>query len=184
MVSTSEIRRVTLRELNQAARAAFVAVLGDTVENAPWVAEALERRRPFRSVDAVWCTIMDILMTAPRDARLALFRGHPELAGIEAAEHRMSAHSTREQDRLGLTAMPPRDMRRLHEMNRRYRERFGYPCIVALRRQPDLPALLDAIAARLDNDPATEHDLALGEIGEIVRGRLDMRIAEAAACDG
>jgi len=183
-VTSSDRRRATLCELNRIDRAGFVAIMGDTVENAPWVAELLMLRRPFATVEALWRAIMETLSAASDEARLALFRGHPELAGSEAVARRMSSHSTREQDRLGLTAMQPAEMERLHRMNRRYRERFGYPCIVALRHQRDLAGLLESIVARLANDPATEREHTLREIGEIVRGRLDLRIAESEVQDG
>lgn len=171
-------RRVPLKALNESDRDGFMALLGDTVENAPWVAEGLERRRPFASIDALWHMIMDMISDAPADTQTALFQGHPELAGAEALARRMSSHSTCEQDRLGLAAMHPNDVHRLHALNRRYRERFGYPCIVALRHQRDLEGLLTTIRGRLSNDLQAERLVTLREIGEIVRGRLDLRIAE------
>src|SRR4051794_2692744 len=126
----SEETLLTLDALNRVDRRAFVAMLGDTVENAAWVAEALETRRPFPSVDVIWQEIMSTLRGASADAQVALFRGHPELAGEAAMARRMTAHSTREQDRLGLVSMPAQDTAWLGELNRLYRTRFGYPCIV------------------------------------------------------
>lgn len=178
-MTSSDRQRATLCELNRVDRAGFIAIMGDTVENAPWVAELLMLRRPFATVEALWRAIMETLSAASDEARLALFRGHPELAGTEAIERRMSSHSTREQDRLGLTEMRPAELDRLHLMNRRYRERFGYPCIVALRHQRDFAGLLESIANRLANDPTTEREHTLREIGEIVRGRLELRIAQS-----
>lgn len=176
-----EPQRFTLDELNHGDRESFLARLGDTVENAPWVAERLAAERPFPTVDALWQAIMTIIAQAPLEAQIALFQGHPELAGAEAMDGRMSSHSTREQDRLGLTAMHPTDLDELNSLNRRYRKRFGYPCIVALRHQRDVAGVLTTIAARLMNDPGEERRAVLREIGEIVRGRLDLRIAEGAS---
>lgn len=181
---TSEHQRVPLEDVNESDRDSFIALLGDTVENAPWVAENLERQRPFVSIDAIWRLIMDMISDAPVDAQIALFRGHPELAGTEALERRMSSHSTGEQDRLGLASMRPEDVRRLQKLNRQYRDRFDYPCIVALRHQRDLDGLLGMIAERLVNDPQAERLVVLREIGEIVRGRLELRVAEDETHDG
>jgi len=168
---------LTLVALNDADQSTFVEMLADTVENAPWVYEALERRRPFASVEALWREIMATLRAAPLPAQIALFRGHPELAGKEAVARQMTPNSTREQDRLGLVSMPAGDIARLRELNSLYRDRFGYPCIVALRHQKDRAGIFEAIAGRLTNDAEAEREIVLAEIGEIVRGRLDRRIA-------
>ena len=58
------------------------------------------------------------------------------------------------------------------ELNRRYREKFGFPCIVALRLHQDRAGVMAEMAQRLGNDAETELRNALGQIEHITLGRL------------
>jgi 2-oxo-4-hydroxy-4-carboxy-5-ureidoimidazoline decarboxylase len=171
---------ITLKELNCSDRKTFIDLLSDAVENAPWVAAGVEKHRPFHSVDLIWRAIMSAIASAPFETQVELFRGHPELAGTEAMTRRMSSDSTREQDRLGLTTISSDQAIKLRELNRLYRLRFGYPCIVALRHKRDIAEILATIHRRLANDPALEREITLREIGEIVRGRQADHVGQIA----
>ena len=92
---------------------------------------------------------------APRSQQLALLRVHPELAGSEATAGTMTADSNSEQDRLGLLSLHPDDLARLTDLNRRYRERFGFPYVAAMRLHGSLADVFRSFEQRLHNDPAT-----------------------------
>lgn len=164
---------MTLAELNRADRAAFVGELGAVFEYSPWVAERAYERRPFASVDALHAAMMAAVRSAPKAEQLALIRAHPELAGAEAKAGSLTAHSSGEQARLGLTTLGQDEFRRIGELNRRYREKFGFPCIIALKLHADCSSVLDEMERRLDNPPREELGRALEQIGHITRGRLD-----------
>jgi OHCU decarboxylase len=165
--------RVTIDELNRLGGAAFVAQLGDVFEHSPWVAERALAKRPFASADALHGAMMDVVRAAPPAEQLALIRAHPELAGAEAKEGTLTAHSSGEQGRLGLTALNKEEFRRISEINRRYREKFDFPCIVALKLHSNRASVLDEMERRLGNRPDQELAAALEQIGHITRGRLD-----------
>jgi 2-oxo-4-hydroxy-4-carboxy-5-ureidoimidazoline decarboxylase len=162
-----------LSSINAMDGPAFVACLGGVFEHSPWVAERASARRPFASVDALHAAMMAVVRAAPRETQLALLRAHPELAGREALTGTMTRDSTSEQGRLGLDALDPAELARLAELNRTYRERFGFPCIIALRSHATRASVIASFERRLANDPATEIGNALGEVGVITRGRLD-----------
>ena len=77
--------RLDLAALNAMDRDAFVAAVGPTFENSPWVAQAAWARRPFADTDALHAAMLDVVREAPLERRIAFLRGHPELAGREAA---------------------------------------------------------------------------------------------------
>jgi 2-oxo-4-hydroxy-4-carboxy-5-ureidoimidazoline decarboxylase len=164
---------VTLAELNRLAVDGFVGQLGEVFEHSPWVAERAWNKRPFGSVDALHDAMMAIVREASDAEQLALVRAHPELAGAEAKEGTLTAHSSGEQARLGLTSLSKDQFRRISEINRRYREKFGFPCIVALKLHSDRASVLDEMERRLANRPDEELGAALEQIGHITRGRLD-----------
>lgn len=145
----------------------------DIFERSPWVAERAWRRGPFATKDALHAAMMQALREASREEQLALIRAHPELAGAEAAEGRMTAASTGEQGRLGFTSLTRPEFLRMQELNRAYREKFGFPCIVALKLHAGRDTVMAEMERRLANDAETEVANALEQIGHIARGRLD-----------
>ena len=116
---------------------------------------------------------MAAVREAARDEQLGLVRAHPELAGAEASEGTLTADSSSEQARLGFTRLSRDEFLRMAELNRRYREKFGFPCIVALRLHATRASVMAEMGRRLANDSGTEMKNALEQIGHITRGRLD-----------
>jgi OHCU decarboxylase len=161
-----------------AARPAFVERFGGVFEHSPWVAERAWRAEGFDSIAALHEAMTAALRRASREEQLALVRAHPELAGVEAKEGTLTADSSGEQGRLGFTALPPEEFRRIAGINRRYREKFGFPCIVALKLHRERASVLAEMERRLDNDAETELANALEQIGHITRGRLDKLLGE------
>ena len=158
---------MALEEVNALGKAEFVARLGGVFEHSPWIAERAWHRRPFGSIDELHRAMLDAV--ASRDEKLALARAHPELAAGEA----LTLASTSEQARLGFNALSTRELEEMNRLNRRYRDKFGFPCIVALRLHADRHSVMAEMSRRLENDAATELDNALEQIGHITRGRLE-----------
>lgn len=150
----------------------FLQRLGGAVEHAPWVAQRAWAERPFGSIEALARAMRAAVLSAGREEQLALLRGHPELAGREAMAGSMTPESTGEQGRLGLLALSPQRMARLTAINRAYRERFGFPLIIALRLHDTLDAVFAEAERRLAHDPAIEWAAALEQVCEVTRGRL------------
>src|SRR5215475_5440195 len=125
---------VTIESLNAADRDGFVAALGDIYEHAPWVARAAYDRRPFASLAALDAAMRDAVRAAAEDERLALIKGHPDLAGKAARAGTMTAHSVAEQTSAGLDRLSEAEFARFHQLNDTYRARFGIPFIVCVRR--------------------------------------------------
>jgi 2-oxo-4-hydroxy-4-carboxy-5-ureidoimidazoline decarboxylase len=167
------IETTTLAQINAAGETRLHALLGGVFEHSPWVAAQAYGARPFSSLDALHGAMMAVVMAAPRDQQLTLIRAHPELAGREAVAGAMTADSTSEQGRLGLTALPPAEFARITALNQAYRRKFGFPCIVALKLHASQATVLDEMERRLNNGMETEMANALAQIGHITRGRLD-----------
>ena len=159
---------MALEELNSLSKHEFVARLGGVFEHSPWVAERVWSRRPFHSLEALHATMMDSVRKEAKEKQVALLRAHPELAGGEA----LTVDSSSEQGRLGFNALSKTELDEMNELNRRYREKFGFPCIVALRLHQNRTSVISEMKRRLENDPTSELANALEQIGHITRGRL------------
>ncbi|MDB5730234.1 MAG: decarboxylase, partial [Variovorax sp.] len=123
-----------LDAINTLERDTFVAALGSTFEHSPWVAEGAWTARPFASVDALHTAMVEVVRNAPHATQVAFLCAHPELAGKEAQAGTMTDESVGEQASAGLDALSRDEIGELRELNVRYRERHGFPFIVAVRR--------------------------------------------------
>lgn len=169
---------MNLPQVNALTLAQFAARFGGVFEHSPWVAERAWQRRPFDSVDRLHASMMQVVGEASSEEQLALVRAHPELAGREAAKGELTADSSSEQGRLGFLSLDRSHVERMAELNRRYRQRFGFPCIVALRLHAGRESVMAAMQRRLGNTGQAELASALVEIGHITRGRLDKIMEE------
>jgi 2-oxo-4-hydroxy-4-carboxy-5-ureidoimidazoline decarboxylase len=160
---------VALEEVNALGKREFTARLGGVFENSPWIAERAWERRPFRSLEELHLAMLDAVRNATQEEKRNLIRAHPELAGDEA----LTPSSSSEQGRLGFHALSKQERGEMNELNRRYREKFGFPCIVALALHADRASVLREMRRRLANDAPSELASALEQIGHITRGRLE-----------
>lgn len=168
---------LNLDGLNSLALHGFVERLGAVFEHSPWVAERAWEKRPFGSVGDLHTAMLEAVLQAKPEEKLALVRAHPELAGAEAKQGTLTADSSSEQARLGFTALSREELFRMADLNRNYREKFGFPCIVALRLHPSRDSVMEEMQRRLGNNGETELKNALQQIGHIARGRLEKLIA-------
>jgi OHCU decarboxylase len=114
---------------------------------------------------------MQVVAHAATGEQLALLRAHPDLAGKAARAGTLTSASTQEQAGAGLDRMSDAEFARFERLNTAYREKFGFPFIVAVRRHTR-ESILAAYETRLRNDRATEMAIALAEVGLIARFRL------------
>ena len=168
--------RATLASLSAAPRDEFVRVLGGVFEHTPWIAERAYAARPFASVDDLHRAMLAALASAPREAKLALICAHPELAGKEAAAGTMTADSVGEQASAGLDRCTPDELARLRAGNRAYRDKFGFPFVMAVKGK-SRQEILAALASRVGGTRDAEFARCIDEIGKIARLRLDALFA-------
>lgn len=164
--------RPDLDALNALPRAAFVERLAAIWEDSPWVAARAWDHRPFDSVAALHKSMMEAVDAAGPAAQLALLRAHPDLAGRLARAGGLTTHSTQEQAGLGLDRLGAAEFAWFDRHNAAYRARFGFPFIIAVKANTR-DGIRQALATRLDNDPAVEMRTALGEVAKIAKFRLE-----------
>ena len=173
--------RVTLADLNAFDEARFVAQLGAVFEHSSWVAREAWASRPFDTIESLHRAMLGAVRDAPDEAQVSLIRAHPELAGREAAQGALTVESSGEQQRLGFMNLDRSHFVRISELNRRYRQRFGFPCIVALKLHASRASVMAEMQRRLGNTPDAEKANALEQIGHIARGRLEQMLGASPA---
>jgi 2-oxo-4-hydroxy-4-carboxy-5-ureidoimidazoline decarboxylase len=158
--------------INAMDRAAFVAKFGGIFEKSPWVAETAWDKKPFASLDDMHAAMVAVAKYAPLPKQLALLQAHPDLAGKEAQAGAMTASSVSEQASAGLNALSKAEMTRISELNAAYKQKFGFPFIIAVRMHSKEGIFFD-FNQRLKNDTQTEYANDLQNVYAITRLRLD-----------
>ena len=174
---------LTLDQLNAAMPGEALAMLDGLYEHTPWIAERALAKRPFKSIAHVKHTLVQVLAEAGRDAQIALIRAHPELAGRAMVSGTLTAESTDEQSRSGLTHCTPAEFARIQELNAAYNAKFGWPFILAVRgpRGAGLKRqhIIATFARRLGGHPDYELAECIRNIHRIAEIRLNDKFGYA-----
>ncbi|TLF48165.1 2-oxo-4-hydroxy-4-carboxy-5-ureidoimidazoline decarboxylase [Halomonas urmiana] len=162
-------------ELDQAR---FVEQYGEIYEHSPWVAELAwqqglggKQDTPEGLAEAMG----RVLTGASAERQLEVIRAHPDLAGKAAIAGELTDDSTREQAGAGLDQCTPEEMARFERLNAAYKEKFGFPFVMAVKGN-DRHDILAAFETRLENDQAEERRTAVEQINRIARFRLQARL--------
>ncbi|MCP4328886.1 MAG: 2-oxo-4-hydroxy-4-carboxy-5-ureidoimidazoline decarboxylase [Alphaproteobacteria bacterium] len=151
---------------------AFVDLLGGVFEHSPWVAREAWQARPFSSTDDLHRAMTGVVEAADRDKQLALLCSHPELSGKEADAGALTSYSEDEQSGVGLNALSSEEAARIRRLNAEYREKFGFPFIIAVRNHTK-GSIFNELEQRLGNEPETELTNDLKQVFAITRLRLE-----------
>src|SRR6201998_4409480 len=163
--------QVKLSDLNACSKADFVAHLGNIFEYSPWIAEAAADARPFSGINALYAAMKAVVEHAPEHKRLALIKAHPDLANKTQRAAGLTAESNAEQNSVGLDRLSEAEFAAFERVNNAYRDKFGFPYIVCVRRQTKDSILRD-FERRLPNDAATEIKASITEICRIAPMRV------------
>jgi len=150
----------------------FVARYGGIYEHSSWVAEEVAVLLDDGSrIDTIAIVMAECVDNASGDKQLALIRAHPDLAGKASIAGELTLDSTVEQASAGLDQCTPDEFGRFQSLNMQYKEKFGFPFVMAVR-DSTRGEILTAFEARLRNDYDEEFERALAEIHDIARLRL------------
>jgi len=176
-----------LESINTASKSDALAMLDGLYEHSPWVAARSLERRPFLSLAQVKRTFAEVVHQAGEQAQNDLIAAHPELAAKAAIAGQLTDASRAEQTRSGLQACSPEEFEAFHELKRQYRERFGWPFILAIGGPKGTGLsrheILNCWKRRLKHARAVERAECLRQIHRIAELRLRER-AQADPVDG
>ena len=178
---TARDGRWALQQPSRMGRDAFVARFGHVFEHSPWIAE-----RAYDSgftaaqdtAEGLHAAMVRVLAEASREAKLALIRAHPDLAGrLKLAD--LTADSRSEQSSAGLDSLTEEERDWFVTLNDAYREKFAFPFIMAVKGRSK-QEILAAFEERLEHDLDREFDTALVQIELIALLRLKDRLPSLA----
>ena len=172
---------LNIDQLNAATPAQAVALLDGIYEHSPWVAEKALQARPFRSLQHLKHAMAQAVTGASAEQQLALICLHPELAGKQMERNTLTAESTNEQGKAGLTNCTAEELAHIRRLNASYGQKFGFPFILAVRgpRGTGLSKreIIDTFERRVHHHPSFEQGEALRNIHRIAEIRLGDKFA-------
>lgn len=152
-------------------QAVFAHKFGSIFEYSPWIAEEAWSYRPFGSREELLDRMSDIVMNADEEKQLTLLRAHSEL---ETKANVMKAGAAIEHRDAGLDSLDRLDRDEtyiLGQLNEKYKERFGFPFIIAARGLAS-DMIADSLQQRMKNSDEEERQRALQEVIKIAAFRL------------
>lgn len=153
----------------------FVAAFGSVFEHSPWIAEGAFDAGLGPDADTaagLHDRLCAVFRAAPPQRRRDVLLAHPDLAGRLAVTGALTPDSTAEQASAGLDRCTPAEFERLQALNAIYREKFGFPFIMAVKGRSKAE-IIAAFERRIESDAETEFATALGEVERIARLRLE-----------
>ena len=168
---------ITLPQLNAASLDEAAALLDGLYEHSPWIARKALEQRPFVSLAHLKHAMARVVADGGRDAQLALLRAHPELAGKAMVDKSLTAESTNEQSKAGLTQCTPEEFAKIQRLNSDYNAKFGFPFILAVRGPRGLglskAEIIATFERRLQGHPEFELQECLRNVHRIAEIRLN-----------
>ncbi len=168
---------ITLEQVNNASHAETLALLDGLYEHSPWIAEKALSARPYASLAHLKFAMAVVLRDAGEAAQIKLIQAHPELAGKAMVSQSLTAESSHEQSKAGLTNCTPDEFAALQKLNTDYNAKFGFPFILAVRgtRGDGLSKqqIINTFERRLRNHPDFELAECLRNIHRVVELRLN-----------
>ena len=153
----------------------FLELFGSIFEHSPWIAEAVfdgEMGPVHDHAAGLFGAMAQVFRRASDQDRMDVLLAHPDLAGKLAAAGRLTEASTSEQASAGLDMLTDDERARFTTLNTAYRERFGFPFIIAVKGLTKAD-ILAAFERRIDHSIEDEFATACREVEKIARLRLD-----------
>jgi 2-oxo-4-hydroxy-4-carboxy-5-ureidoimidazoline decarboxylase len=154
--------------------AAFVEAFGHVYEHSQWIAELAHDRGLTDSHDgpaALAALLAQVLDEGSDQQKLQLLCAHPDLAGKLAMRGELTDASTSEQSSARLDQCSEGEFEKFTALNSRYKNRFGFPFILAVRDH-DRASILRLFELRAGNSESDEFAEALKQVNRIAALRI------------
>jgi OHCU decarboxylase len=166
---------VRLDQVNKMSQDEFADTFKGLFQGARWASDGAYAQRPFADTTALRAALQDALFSGTSEQRQSLLTSFPDLG----ADQLELAESVRDQSALGLDRLNDDDFADFAALNAAYKEKYGFPLIVAVRSLKKRHDVLDVGWDRMEHAANQERATALIEIGKIVNYRFDDLVAEA-----
>ena len=161
----------TIDKINKLSRSEFVEIFANIFEKTKWIAERLYNQKPFNSFEDLCSKILEIFKTTSKENQLKIIRAHPDLAD-KTKISLLNIDSRAEQNRAGLDQCSEEEFNEFKDLNKKYKQKFGFPLIIAVKGKNKIDILYE-FKKRILNSPENEFNEAIIQVGKIANLRLN-----------
>ena len=165
------MNQIAIAQLNQMSQGEFTKALAEIWEETPEIAKRTWHNKPFEDLNALHQAMVAVVDSMSEAEQVTLIKAHPDLG----SKAKMADASVQEQAGVGLDRLSESEYQRFHSLNQSYKDKFGFPFIVAVKYHTK-ESILEAFEARLKNSKDQEKQQALSEISKIAKLRLESLI--------
>lgn len=172
------VKKPNLSQVLSKDRESFIDFLGSIYEHSAWVAEELydgklpDDTNNIQKISDLFERMKTIVDSSSQARKLELLRAHPDLCERVQTLKTLTKASQEEQSRAGLQFLTEEEKTDFLKANTTYKEKFGFPFILAVRNASKY-TVLSAIQARVKTDSIeTEMNAAVGQVHKIAWMRL------------
>ncbi|MDC1476183.1 2-oxo-4-hydroxy-4-carboxy-5-ureidoimidazoline decarboxylase [Pelagibacteraceae bacterium] len=159
-----------LNKIDKLSKTEFTEVFGNIFENASWIAEKLYLQKPFKNFQNLSNEMISIFENANNQNKLKILNSHPDLAD-KAKIGSLTLDSNNEQNDAGLNQCTEKEFNDFKNLNLEYKNKFGFPFIIAVKGKNRSEILLD-FKKRILSSEKIEFDEAITQVKKIASARL------------
>ncbi len=150
-----------------------INLLKSVYEHSPWVPERLFSTDLTEIIDKdhLQKKMKEIVDNANKTQKLALIKAHPELGTKLQKSDELTKFSKDEQRSAGLDQCSEEEYETLNQLNERYREKFNFPFIIAVKGISK-KKIIEQMRKRVLNTENVEFENAIIEIHKIAKIRI------------
>lgn len=182
MRDQSTMNKPTVSEFLSQSKLEILTLLGGIYEHSPWIAEKfyvenMEQNEAnngtihINNVNELFMKMSSVVDNSTYEQKLLLLRAHPDLCTKIDNLKSLTKASQDEQSSAGLHTMTDEERNKFAVMNSTYREKFGFPFILAVKNATK-HTVLAAVEGRIQRSKESEFDGALHQVHKIAWMRL------------
>jgi 2-oxo-4-hydroxy-4-carboxy-5-ureidoimidazoline decarboxylase len=149
----------------------FTQVFGNIFENANWIAKTLYEQKPFKNFQDLSKKMIFIFETADDQDKLKILNDHPDLAD-KTKIGLLTSNSNKEQNNAGLDQCTREEFNQFKNLNSEYKNKFGFPFIIAVKGRQKSEILLN-FKKRILSNKNDEFSEGVSQVVKIANFRLE-----------
>ena len=159
-----------LNKINKLSQTEFTEVFGNIFENASWIAIRLHKQKPFYNFNNLTKKMISIFEESDNQSKLKILNSHPDLANKTKISS-LTPDSNKEQVSAGLDQCTEKEFNEFKELNLKYKNKFGFPFILAVKGKNKLE-ILNNFKKRILSNKEIEFNEAIKQVKKIANLRL------------
>ena len=148
----------------------FIEVFGNIFESASWISKKLYTQKPFKNFQDLSQKMIAIFKNSNNRDKLNILNAHPDLADKTKISS-LTPDSTKEQNSVGLDRCTEEEFNQFKVLNSKYKDKFGFPFILAIKGKQKSEILLN-FKKRVLSNKNTEFNEGVIQVVQIANFRL------------